>query len=146
MSTAALLRQRLAETEPLVVPGAANALAARIIELSGFRAAYVTGAGVANSFLGAPDVGLVTASELAAHVGAIAEATPGLPVMVDADTGFGNAINVQRTVRSLERAGRGGNPARGPGRAEEVRALHREDVGPSRGDGEQDRGRPRCSA
>jgi 2-methylisocitrate lyase-like PEP mutase family enzyme len=70
----------------------------------GFAAAYVTGAGIANTFLGIPDNGLVTVSELAGHVTAIREVFPG-PLMVDADTGFGNALNMRRTIQMLERAG-----------------------------------------
>jgi 2-methylisocitrate lyase-like PEP mutase family enzyme len=66
--------------------------------------AYVTGAGIANTFLGVPDIGLVTVTELAEHVAAIREAFPG-PLVVDADTGFGNALNMVRTVQLLERAG-----------------------------------------
>ena len=88
----------------LILPGVANALAARIVADAGFPAAYVTGAGIANSFLGIPDNGLVTLTELTDHVAAIREVFPG-PLMVDADTGFGNALNMQRTIQVLERAG-----------------------------------------
>ncbi|HVW42165.1 MAG TPA: isocitrate lyase/phosphoenolpyruvate mutase family protein [Amycolatopsis sp.] len=98
------LRQHIASGKLLVVPGAANALTARLIAEVGFGAVYVTGAGIANTFLGTPDIGLVTLSELTAHVGAIREAVE-LPLIVDGDTGFGNAIGVRRTVRELERAG-----------------------------------------
>jgi 2-methylisocitrate lyase-like PEP mutase family enzyme len=98
------LRARLAERNAMLVPGAPNALTARIIEDAGFEAAYVTGAGIANAFLGSPDIGLVTASELAEHVAAIRDAVE-IPLIIDADTGFGNAINVRRTVRLLERCG-----------------------------------------
>jgi len=99
----AILRQRSAAT----VPGAANALFARVIEDLGFDAVYVTGAGIANMHLGAPDVGLTTMSEVAETVAAIADAVS-LPIIVDADTGFGNAVNMVRTVRALERAGAAG--------------------------------------
>ncbi|GAB3812618.1 oxaloacetate decarboxylase [Tessaracoccus terricola] len=75
-----------------------------MIEELGFEALYVSGAGVANTFLGAPDIGLVSLSELTQHVAAIRDAVD-LPVFVDADTGFGNAINMTRTVRELVRAG-----------------------------------------
>lgn len=103
-STRSWLRRRI-ETGPLVVvPGAANALAARVIEDCGFEAAYVSGAGIANTWLGAPDVGLVTLTELRGHVEAIREAVS-LPLIVDADTGFGNPVGVAHTVRVLERAG-----------------------------------------
>jgi len=88
----------------LLLPGVANALAARIVADQGFTAAYVTGAGIANTFLGVPDIGLVTVTELAQHVAAIRSAFPG-PLVVDADTGFGNPLNMVRTVELLERAG-----------------------------------------
>ncbi|MBI2760417.1 MAG: oxaloacetate decarboxylase [Chloroflexi bacterium] len=98
------LRALVSSGQLLVVPGAANALAARVIEDIGFEAVYVTGAGMANSFLGAPDIGLLSLPEVVAHVAAIREAVD-LPLIVDADTGFGNAVNVWHTVRRLERAG-----------------------------------------
>jgi 2-methylisocitrate lyase-like PEP mutase family enzyme len=85
-------------------PGAANALSALLVQEAGFETCYVTGAGIANTYLGAPDIGLVTLTELAGHVSAIREAVD-IPLIVDADTGFGNAIGVQRTVRLLEAAG-----------------------------------------
>jgi len=97
-------RKMLVPGAALLLPGVANALAARVVADQGFAAAYVTGAGIANTFFGVPDIGLVTVSELAAHVAAIREAFPG-PLVVDADTGFGNAVNVVRTVSLLERAG-----------------------------------------
>jgi 2-methylisocitrate lyase-like PEP mutase family enzyme len=98
------LRDILVPGAALLLPGVANALAARVVADQGFAAAYVTGAGIANTFFGVPDIGLVTVSELAAHVAAIREAFAG-PLVVDADTGFGNAVNVVRTVQLLERAG-----------------------------------------
>ena len=99
------LRELLdAEGQPLLLPGAPNALTARVIEETGFSACYVSGAGVTNTYLGMPDLGLLTATELADHVAAMAEAVE-VPLVVDADTGFGNALNVQRTVRKLERSG-----------------------------------------
>lgn len=102
--TRAALRRRVTVGPLLVCPGAANALAARVVEEAGFQAVYVTGAGIANTWLGAPDVGLVTLTEVAAHVAAIRDAVA-LPLLVDADTGFGNPVGVQRAVRVLERAG-----------------------------------------
>jgi 2-methylisocitrate lyase-like PEP mutase family enzyme len=98
------LRDMLVPGAALLLPGVANALAARVVADQGFAAAYVTGAGIANTFFGVPDIGLVTVSELAAHVAAIREIFPG-PIVVDADTGFGNAVNMVRTVQMLERAG-----------------------------------------
>jgi 2-methylisocitrate lyase-like PEP mutase family enzyme len=100
----ATLKARLGERNALVVPGAPNALTARIVADLGFEAVYVTGAGVTNFELGAPDLGLITLTELAETVSRMRDATD-LPLIVDADTGFGNAVNVVRTVRVLERAG-----------------------------------------
>ncbi len=92
------LRRALHKGAGAIVPGAADALAARLIERLGFPAVYVTGAGLANAYLGVPDIGLVTLTELAANVAAMREAVA-LPLIVDADTGFGNALNVARTIR-----------------------------------------------
>jgi 2-methylisocitrate lyase-like PEP mutase family enzyme len=103
-STRQKFRAVLTPGAALILPGVANALAARVVADCGFTAAYVTGAGIANSFLGIPDNGLVTFSELTSHVAAIREVFEG-PLMVDADTGFGNALNMRRTVQTLERAG-----------------------------------------
>lgn len=104
----AVLNQRLRELlQPgagQLMPGAGNALTARIIEATGHQMLMVSGAAVANSNLGAPDIGLTSLPELASHVGAIRDAV-NLPLLVDADTGFGNPINVHHTVRVLERAG-----------------------------------------
>jgi 2-methylisocitrate lyase-like PEP mutase family enzyme len=100
----ARLRQRIAAGPTLIVPGAANALGARVIEDTGFEAVYVSGAGIANTFHGTPDIGLVTLTELSAHVSAIRDAVK-LPLLVDADTGFGNAVGVSHATRVLERAG-----------------------------------------
>jgi 2-methylisocitrate lyase-like PEP mutase family enzyme len=99
-----VLRAKLEERRGLLVPGAANALAARIIEDLGFEAVYVTGAGVTNSFWGMPDLGFISLPEIAQHTTTIREAV-NIPVLVDADTGFGNALNVRHCVRVLERAG-----------------------------------------
>jgi 2-methylisocitrate lyase-like PEP mutase family enzyme len=90
-----------------ILAGAANGLFARIIEDLGYEAVYVTGAGVANMYLGAPDIGLTTLTELANHVAAISDAVA-LPLLVDADTGFGNPVNTVRTMKVLERAGAAG--------------------------------------
>ena len=99
------LRSRVMEdSRILLLPGAPNALLARVLEDSGCEAIYVSGAGVSNSFLGFPDSGFLTVTELAQHVAAIREAVA-VPLVVDADTGFGNALNVWRSVRTLEGAG-----------------------------------------
>jgi 2-methylisocitrate lyase-like PEP mutase family enzyme len=98
------LRDMLQRREAILLPGVANALAARVIEDIGFKAIYVSGAGITNTYLGVPDIGLISITELADNVAAIRDAVA-LPLIVDADTGFGNAINVGRTVKVLERAG-----------------------------------------
>jgi len=98
------LKAKLAERRALLVPGATNALSARIIADLGFEAVYVTGAGVTNMSLGIPDLGFIGLHELAQHTAAIRDAVV-LPIVVDADTGFGNAVNVWHSVRVLERAG-----------------------------------------
>lgn len=98
------LRALVGERRGVLLPGAANALAARIIEDLGFEAIYITGAGVTNTWLGLPDLGFIGLNEIAAHTSAIRDAVE-LPLVVDADTGFGNALNVRHTVRTLERAG-----------------------------------------
>jgi 2-methylisocitrate lyase-like PEP mutase family enzyme len=92
------------ESGPLILPGAPDALAARLVESLGFDAVYITGAGVTNARLGVPDLGLITFTELADTVEAVREAVT-IPVVVDADTGFGGPLNVRRTVRALERRG-----------------------------------------
>lgn len=101
---AARLRDLITRPEGLLLPGAANALTARIVEDLGFDAVYLTGAGVTNTYLGLPDLGFVSVTEMAAHVAAICEVVD-LPLVVDADTGYGNAVNLGRAVRVLERAG-----------------------------------------
>jgi 2-methylisocitrate lyase-like PEP mutase family enzyme len=98
------LRRQMVPGAGLMMPGAANALTARLIEAAGHPLLMVSGAAVANTFLGVPDIGLSSVTELALHVEAIRDAV-GIPIVVDADTGFGNALNVRRTVRTLERAG-----------------------------------------
>jgi 2-methylisocitrate lyase-like PEP mutase family enzyme len=98
------LREILRKREAVLLPGASNALTARIIEDLGFKAIYVTGAGITNTFLGVPDIGLISMTELANHVSAIRDVVA-LPLIVDADTGFGNPLNVTRTIRVLERSG-----------------------------------------
>jgi 2,3-dimethylmalate lyase len=98
------LRDLLAEPEPIVAPGAYDALSARLVEAAGFRAVYMTGFGTAASLLGRPDVGLLGMSEMVDNARRIVESVD-IPVIADADTGYGNAINVIRTVHEYEQAG-----------------------------------------
>jgi 2-methylisocitrate lyase-like PEP mutase family enzyme len=88
----------------LLVAGAANALSARLVQQLGFEAVYLSGAGITNTFYGMPDLGFIGLSDLVQHTAATRDAVD-LPIIVDADTGFGNALNVRHTVRALERAG-----------------------------------------
>ena len=99
------LRELLAQPDLLVAPGAYDALSARLIAQAGFPAVYMTGFGTAASVLGQPDVGLLTMSEMVSRAAALAAVVGERPLIADADTGYGNPINVRRTVREYERAG-----------------------------------------
>jgi carboxyvinyl-carboxyphosphonate phosphorylmutase len=118
ISGPARLRDLLAGDEVVVAPGAYDALSARLVEAAGFPAVYMTGFGTTASLLGRPDVGLLTMTEMvqaASRIRSVVE----VPVIADADTGYGNALNVIRTVREYEAAG--------------VAAIHLEDqVAPKR--------------
>lgn len=98
------LRKLFQDRKLVVAPGAHDALTARVIEKCGFEAVYMTGYGQAASHLGRPDVGLICYSEMLDRAANIVETTE-LPVLADADTGFGNAVNVIRTVRGYQKAG-----------------------------------------
>src|SRR5215217_7078358 len=112
------LAELLAGPEPVIAPGAYDALSARLVEQAGFAAVYMTGFGASASLLGRPDVGLLSFAEMVDHARRLAQAVR-LPVIADADDGYGNPLNVMRTVREYEAAG--------------VAALHIEDqVAPKR--------------
>jgi carboxyvinyl-carboxyphosphonate phosphorylmutase len=98
------LRELLAGTEPVLAPGAYDGLTARLVEEAGFEAVYMTGFGTAASLLGRPDIGLLTLSEMVDNARRIVQAV-GVPVIADADNGYGNPINIIRTVREYEAAG-----------------------------------------
>jgi 2-methylisocitrate lyase-like PEP mutase family enzyme len=98
------MRALLARPGCLVVPGVADAFAARMVKMEGFEAVYMTGFGTSLTRLGMPDVGLLTANEMIDNAGRIADASE-LPVIADADTGYGNPINTRRTIRDYEKAG-----------------------------------------
>ena len=104
MSTRKKLKKLVAAKRGVIVPGAFNALSARVIADLGFEAIYITGAGVTNMWFGMPDQGFMGLAEIADHTARIRDAVD-VPLLVDADTGFGNALNVYHTVRTLERAG-----------------------------------------
>jgi carboxyvinyl-carboxyphosphonate phosphorylmutase len=103
-STAGALRKLIAGGETILAPGAYDALTARIFEQAGFPAIYMTGFGTSASLLGRPDVGLLTMSQMVDNARRIAQAV-GVPVIADADTGYGNPLNVIRTVHEYELAG-----------------------------------------
>ena len=104
MTPASKLRQLLAQDEPVVAPGCFDALSAHMIERAGFDCVYLSGAGIAISKLGRPDIGLVSMAEVADTICTIRDRISG-PLVVDGDTGYGNALNVKRTVRLFERMG-----------------------------------------
>ncbi len=103
----ATLRRVLASGEPLLLPGASDPAGALLVEQAGFDAVYATGAGVANAQFGLPDIGLVSQTEILGQLSRIVGASD-LPVVVDADTGYGNIPSVIRTVQLFERAGASG--------------------------------------
>ncbi len=114
----ATLRELLAGPEPVLAPGAYDALSARLVERAGFPAVYMTGFGASASQLGRPDVGLLSFAEMADHARRLVQAVD-VPLIADADDGYGNPLNVMRTVREYAAAG--------------VAALHIEDqVAPKR--------------
>lgn len=98
------LRHLLRLGRALPVPGAFNAICAKIIEQCGFQAVYISGAGIVNGVAGYPDIGLMTQTEIAKQAGYIARAV-NIPAIADADTGFGEALNIYRTVQEFEREG-----------------------------------------
>lgn len=100
----ARLRAALEQERPLVVPGCADALTARVAAAAGFRAVYATGAGISNALLGLPDLGLASYGEILGQVTHICE-TAEVPVIADIDTGYGNALHARRAARGFERAG-----------------------------------------
>ncbi|MFD1711145.1 isocitrate lyase/PEP mutase family protein [Ottowia sp. GY511] len=104
MNTKQTLKTLVEARSGLLVPGAFNALSAKVIADLGFQAIYITGAGVTNMWFGIPDQGFMGLAEIADHTARIRDAVD-VPLIVDADTGFGNALNVVHTVRTLERAG-----------------------------------------
>jgi methylisocitrate lyase len=105
-SKAARLRELITQG-PVMLPGVPNAAIARQVERAGFDAVYVSGAGMANATAGVPDIGLLSMTEVVRLAGYVANAVT-IPVIVDADTGFGGAENVARTIRELEKAGLAG--------------------------------------
>jgi 2-methylisocitrate lyase-like PEP mutase family enzyme len=98
------LKQRLTRGGVLVTPGVYDALTASLAATAGFEALYLSGAAIAYTRLGRPDIGLVSMSEVAEVIGLVRDRVP-TPLFVDADNGYGNALNVQRAVRLFERAG-----------------------------------------
>lgn len=104
MKQTSRLRALIARPGLVVAPGAADALTARLIQQAGFEVMYITGAGIANSQFGLPDLGLIGMTEVVQQVERVAQAIE-IPAIADADTGYGNPLNVLRTVREFERAG-----------------------------------------
>lgn len=107
MNGAAKLRQQLNQPGPILAPGVYDCISARVVERAGFNAAFVSGAAVTASVLGYPDVGLQTMPEILGQVRSMARAVD-IPLIVDIDTGYGNALNLMRAVREFEAAGAAG--------------------------------------
>ena len=104
MDQAAKLRELLSSPGLLLAPGCYDGMSARLVERAGFKAAYMTGFGSAASVLGMPDTGLISFAEMSHHAANLAAAID-IPLIADADTGYGNAVNTYRTVKSYARAG-----------------------------------------
>lgn len=107
MSKAKVLRKLISQKELLMAPGAYDVLSARLVEKAGFNAVYMTGYGVSASLLGRPDIGLITMSEMVSVVRSICSVT-NIPLIADADTGYGGILNVCRTMSEYESAGAAG--------------------------------------
>jgi 2-methylisocitrate lyase-like PEP mutase family enzyme len=99
-----LFKERLQQGPIVIAPGCYDAFSAKLVEFAGFEAGYMTGAGVSAGLVGMPDVGLLTMTEMVEQARRISEAT-GLPIISDADTGYGGPLNVRRTVEQFERTG-----------------------------------------
>ena len=134
LSAGAKFRAALAAEKPLQVVGAINAYVARMAEATGFRALYLSGGGVAANSLGLPDLGISTMDDVLIDIRRITEAST-LPLLVDADTGWGGAFNIARTVRSFIKAGAAGHAHRRPGAVEALRPPARQGSGACAGDG-----------
>ena len=138
------MRRLIVRAGYTMVPGAYDTLTARLVEQAGFEAVYLTGGGYSRAN-GYPDLGLLTLSENVRFIGLTVEAV-GIPVIADADTGYGNAINVIRTVREYEKIGCRRVSHRGSGIAKEMRPLRRQGGDLGRRNGRQDQGRGRHKA
>ena len=103
MKPSTRLRQLMAQSAPVVAPGAYDGLSARMIERAGFPAVYASGGAIARA-TGLPDLGLLSLSDITDRLATIVDAVT-IPVLADADTGYGNALNAQHMVRAFERAG-----------------------------------------
>ena len=138
------LRELLSRREIVLAAGVYDGLTASLASDAGFAALYVSGASIAYTRLGRPDIGLVTLSEVADTLALIRDRVAA-PLIVDADTGYGNALNVQRTVRVRARRRRR-DPARGPDFPKALRAPARQGRHSGAGDGGQDQGGRRCAS
>jgi 2-methylisocitrate lyase-like PEP mutase family enzyme len=139
MSAKSRLKKMLSSGKLIVAPGAYDALTAKLIEGAGFEAVYMTGYGTAASMMAFPDIGLLTMTEMLANARAIAGAVS-IPLIADADTGYGNPINVIRTVREYEKAGGCGHSYRRPGVAQGLRPHERQAGHSTARHGRQDKG------
>ena len=140
LSAGAKFRAALAAEKPLQVVGAINAYAARMAEATGFRALYLSGGGVAANSLGLPDLGISTMDDVLIDIRRITEAST-LPLLVDADTGWGGAFNIARTVRSFTKAGAAGMHIEDQVQAKRCGHRPGKEVVPARGDGRSRQGR-----
>ena len=139
LSAGARFRAALAEERPLQVVGAINAYVARMAAATGFRAIYLSGGGVAANSLGVPDLGISTMDDVLIDIRRITDACA-LPLLVDADTGWGGALNIARTVRSLHQGRRRRTAHRGSGAGQALRPPARQGNRPATGNGGSSQG------
>ncbi len=137
------LRQRLASRSILLAPGVCDPLTALLATTAGFEALYLSGAAIAYTRLGRPDIGLVSMSEVADTIALIRDRVP-TPLIVDADNGYGNALNVQRTVRVFERAGANALQIEDQAIPKRCGHLAEQAADPGARNGRQDQGGRRC--
>ena len=131
MNQSNTLRSRLSKPPIVIAPGIYDPLTALLATQAGFHSLYISGAAIAYTRLGRPDIGLVSVSEVIETVALIHDRVDA-NLIVDADNGYGNALNVERTVRLLEKAGARRDPDRGPELSQALRTSRREIIDPGR--------------
>ena len=145
MTAAQRLRDLLAQPKIHIMPGCYDALSAKLVAAAGFNVTFMSGFAVSAARLGLPDTGLISFTEMLDSLRGCCAAAGRIPVIGDGDTGYGNALNVQRTVVEYARAGRRRGDDRRPGQPEEMRPHPRQAGGLARRGAHEDPRRRRCA-